>query len=113
MQELEKTAGGSAFADALKSLMDGGNSAPLVHIIEAYDTMYTTLSSAKVPKSMKDFHVKSLVFLKNMDTVLRAIADNQADPLRAYIAMQYIQTLSDEWASISSDFALFSKQQNR
>jgi len=86
--------------DVLNSFMNKGDTSGLDALIGAHQNAYTALREISVPITAKEFHKKSLLYFSNSVAVYSALRQYTTDPLKGYIAAQYIGSLASLWGEI-------------
>ncbi len=97
------TLSGSQITGALSGVFNGQDTGQLDMIIQSYQHVRDGLVSMHVPRTFLTFHKENVLFFENMVTVLTVLRNEQTDPLKAYVAVQYLPQLSSQWDVILQD----------
>lgn len=85
---------------ALNDFINKADASGLDKMIEAHQNAYAALQDVPVPSSALVFHKKNLLYLSNSVAAYTALRAYTTDPLRAYIAIEYIGSLANLWSEI-------------
>lgn len=88
---------------ALDSFISGGNDSQLNNLIKKYNIILDNVMNLPVPSEYIDFHEHMVVSLWNFSSFLDAIAHINTDPIRSLVAVEYFDTIQQQW----NDFATF------
>ncbi len=90
-------------SSALDAFLNTRNTSELDSLLQKYENVNTILRTLQVPQSRVSFHKKNLVYFGDMASVLRSIRVFDSDPMRAYIAIQYLPQVVAQWEPISNE----------
>ena len=94
----------AAINAAFTSFIQNGDSAGLDNLIQTYDNIYAGLKKLQVPENDASFHKETMKFFANLIIIFRGVRDYQDDPLRAYLLGQQLDSVSNEWNNITTQF---------
>jgi len=89
-------------AGVLQSFMDQGDVSGLNAIVNAHRETYGALLDIPVPKNALEFHKKNLLYFSNSAAIYTALGQYQSDPLKGYLAVQYMGSIYRLWDEIYS-----------
>lgn len=103
-------AGGPSIETALAEL-GKQNPSDLNKIIRRKDNAILILHAMQVPASLASLHKETIDFFARTNILLKAIAANETDPLRAYLAIQALPLLSDNAQTLERRFSAASERE--
>lgn len=93
------------------SLEDKDVQEKLLKAISIYEEIINKLRQLPVPETLSDFHQKEISLVTGQKRVLEALADQERDPIKAVLALQFSQIINNEFLVLKSQFSKIVNQQ--
>lgn len=85
-----------------QTFMKRGDVEHLGALVEVLRNTHTALKEIPVPDVAREFHKENILYFSNAVIVYSAVQNYAADPLRAYVALQYSDSFTALWKNITT-----------
>lgn len=92
------------------SLDDSDFEERLPKAISAYEEIINKLYQLPVPETFGDFHQKKIGLITGQKRILEALTNQEQDPIKAILALQFSQIINDEFVILKNQFSKITNQ---
>lgn len=89
---------------ALEKLVNNSDASEVAQLADTYAKIYNGFVNTPVPSNWLDLHKRYVTFLKNTESVYRAIADFQNDPVKSQLFTQLVPEVAKIELSIKQEY---------